>query len=94
VGCALRQDGAFAVFEVANAGPTMPPEQAEAILKPFVRGRSGGGVGLGLALVQECASRHGGALSLHSPPAGGAVFALRFPLDAAEEAEPPPSPDG
>lgn len=95
VGCALRQDGAFAVFEVANAGPAMPPEQAEAILKPFVRGRSGGGgVGLGLALVQECASRHGGALSLHSPPAGGAVFALRLPLDPAEVAEPPPSPDG
>ena len=72
----------------------MPPGQAEAILEPFVRGRSGGGgVGLGLALVQECASRHGGALSLHSPPAGGAVFALR-PLDPAEVAEPPPSPDG
>lgn len=43
--------------------------------------------------LQARSRRHGGGLSLHSPPAGGAVFALRVPLDAAEEAEPPPAPD-
>ena len=82
VRCRLSSEDGFAVFEVANAGSPIAEAQAQAILRPFVRGGvDARGVGLGLALVQECASRHGGALTLRTPAGGGAIFSLRRPLD-------------
>jgi signal transduction histidine kinase len=39
-----------------------------------------GGVGLGLALVQSIALRHGGSVTCHNRAVGGASFVLRLPL--------------
>lgn len=43
--------------------------------------RSGGGLGLGLAIVRRVAALHGGTLTAHNHPDGGAVFALALPID-------------
>jgi two-component system, OmpR family, sensor histidine kinase BaeS len=51
------------------------------------RARSAGGVGLGLAIVEAIAKRHGGRCTATSTP-GGAVFALELP-EFARAPEPP-----
>ncbi|MBL9028426.1 MAG: HAMP domain-containing histidine kinase, partial [Myxococcales bacterium] len=44
------------------------------------------GTGLGLAMVQGAAERHGGEVTLDTAPGAGATFTLWFP-----EGGPPPS---
>ncbi|MFI1950290.1 ATP-binding protein [Streptomyces xinghaiensis] len=81
VAVSLRRDGAWAVLEVSDDGPGVPPDQRERIFERFVRlddarSRDDGGAGLGLAIARDIALRHGGTLVV----ADGAVFRLRLPL--------------
>jgi signal transduction histidine kinase len=80
----LRQDGDWAVLQVCDAGPGVPPEQQERIFEPFYRlpgaSEREGGVGLGLALVKSIAERHGGSVKCSNRPEGGACFEIRLPL--------------
>ncbi len=75
------QDG-FVWIEVTDAGPGIPPEQAEALKQPFRRaeGTRGGpaGAGLGLAIVDRLVRAHGGTLSL-LPADGGGLCARQSP---------------
>lgn len=71
------------VIEVADQGVGVPAEALEQIFERFARadparGRSGGGVGLGLAIVDAIAKMHGGRCTVHSD-SGGSVFALALP---------------
>ncbi|MGF0118316.1 ATP-binding protein [Promicromonospora sp. Marseille-Q5078] len=77
------------VVEVADSGPGVPPEQADAI---FERGWStkphgATGRGVGLALVHVLAQRRGGRVTVHNGDArageGGAVFIARLPQAVA-----------
>ena len=43
-----------------------------------------GGRGLGLALVQQCARRHGGTVEVADSPDGGAQFTVRLPLHPSQ----------
>jgi len=58
------------VFRVEDDGPGIPPAQRGEAVKPFVRldaarnQDAGSGVGLGLAITQDIARRHGGTLRL------------------------------
>ena len=92
---ALYQDGSFAVIEVKDHGPGVPEALQARIFEPFYRlpgaSEQDGGVGLGLALVQSIALRHGGTASCSNRSGGGACFTLRLPL-AAESASATPSP--
>jgi signal transduction histidine kinase len=57
-----RDDGSI-VVAVSDEGPGLPPEFAESAFERFSRpdsGRSGGGAGLGLAIVRALARAHGG----------------------------------
>ena len=65
---------------VADSGPGLPPEEHEAVLERFVRGRgaSGDGSGLGLAIVREIADLHQAELRLQDSPLGGLAVSLRF----------------
>jgi len=80
----LRQDVDWAVLQVCDAGPGVPPEQQERIFEPFYRlpgaSEREGGVGLGLALVKSIAERHGGSVKCSNRPEGGACFEIRLPL--------------
>ncbi|MCA9572718.1 MAG: sensor histidine kinase, partial [Myxococcales bacterium] len=71
-------------FEVADRGPGVRPEDRELIFEPFHRpaGHSegaDGGVGLGLWLVREIATRHGGSVRCEAREGGGARFVVRLP---------------
>jgi signal transduction histidine kinase len=81
---ALSADGDFAVLEVKDHGPGVPEALQVRIFEPFYRlpgaSEQDGGVGLGLALVQSIAQRHGGVASCHNRAGGGACFTLRLPL--------------
>jgi signal transduction histidine kinase len=74
-----------AVIRVADDGAGVPETDRERIFERFVRlddarSRDEGGAGLGLAIARDVAVRHGGTLTAHAAPAGGALFELRLPL--------------
>lgn len=71
---------------VADDGPGIPPDVAARVFEPFFTTKGDEGTGLGLAMVQGAAQRHGGEVTLETAPGSGAVFTLWFP-----EAGPPPS---
>jgi len=73
--------------EVDDEGPGVNPADRNAIFDRFVRGRTSGargdsdGTGLGLALVAQHVSAHGGAVSVTDRPGGGARFRIVLPGD-------------
>ena len=74
-----------ALIEVEDAGPGMPPEEAERVFERFYRAdqsraRASGGVGLGLSIVAAVAEAHGGKVSARSDPGKGSTFRITLPL--------------
>jgi signal transduction histidine kinase len=55
------------------------PDRAR-VFEPFWRGSSSTGAGLGLAIVAETLTRHGGKISVEDAPGGGAVFRIELPV--------------
>ncbi|MGW7688652.1 ATP-binding protein [Streptomyces asiaticus] len=81
---AVRDEGRWAVLEVADDGAGVPGAERERIFERFVRlddarSRDDGGAGLGLAIARDVAVRHGGTLAVRTAPEGGALFELRLP---------------
>ena len=73
---------------VADEGPGVPAPEREAVWAPFRRGRSPGpvaGSGIGLAIVREVATRHGGRSWIENGSAHGATFVVTLPIDAGSE---------
>ena len=79
---ALTKDGSELILRVCDTGPGVDPDHTEELFRRgFSTKPSGpGGRGLGLALVSQAVSRHGGRLSVDSAPEGGASFEARLPL--------------
>jgi signal transduction histidine kinase len=77
----LRRDGVIRL-EVDDAGPGVPLELRERIFERFARGLLSGkrgtstGNGLGLAIVSQHVTRHGGAVWVEDRPGGGARFVV------------------
>lgn len=87
IGITVRADGCgFACFSIRDTGTGIAPELLASIFEPFMQaretiGRSGGGLGLGLALVKGLAALHGGTVSAHSEgPGRGSEFRVRLPV--------------
>jgi len=77
----LVGDGREARVAVTDDGPGIPADQREVMKQRFARGpgpRSNGS-GLGLALVEQQAVLHGGALHLDDSPGGGLRATLLLP---------------
>lgn len=72
-------------LEVADDGRGVPAELTEQLFLPLVSGRADG-TGLGLALAQQVAREHRGALGYRSRP-GHTVFTLLLPLAPEAEAQ-------
>jgi signal transduction histidine kinase len=66
------------LFACSDDGPGITPELAERIFDPFVTGRTGG-IGLGLAVVRQVISAHGGEIQVGRSAWGGTVFTCRLP---------------
>jgi signal transduction histidine kinase len=68
---------------VADQGPGVPASEREAIWEPFARGSSAGaaaGSGIGLSVVREIATQHGGKAWVESADRGrGARFVVEIP---------------
>lgn len=72
-----------AAIEVEDNGPGVPPDLIKTLFLPLVTGRSNGS-GLGLAVAQDLATRHGGIIEFTSQP-GRTVFSLLLPLEGMQE---------
>ena len=67
-------------IEVMDCGPGIPSDQHAKVFERFWRGdRSGGGAGLGLAIVDRIMKTLQGSVSVGEAPGGGASFTLVFP---------------
>jgi two-component system, OmpR family, sensor kinase len=85
----IREQDQFAMAEIWDSGPGVPPSERERIFERLVRldhGRAGdaGGSGLGLAIARGFARAHGGDLSCEEPHGIGAMFRLVLPLEPRE----------
>ncbi|MGH7055315.1 MAG: ATP-binding protein, partial [Stellaceae bacterium] len=84
----LRRDGERAVLSVADTGTGIPAHEIPRLFERFHRvagaeGRTHEGTGIGLALVQELARLHGGAVQVESTPGRGSAFSVTIPLGTA-----------
>jgi two-component system sensor histidine kinase BaeS len=71
-----------AVLEVADTGPGVPDHELPRIFDRFWRGQHATAVtgsGIGLAVVRELITAHGGTVSAHSPAGGGTTVTIRLP---------------
>lgn len=79
----VRREEGHAVLEVLDRGPGIAEAERERIFEPFYRPagarESAGGHGLGLALVRQIATRHGGTAACAARDGGGSVFFVRLP---------------
>jgi signal transduction histidine kinase len=78
--------GDSACMEVADTGPGIPDDERERVFDRFYRGRDApvGGSGLGLAMVRQVATLHGGAVTLAARPGGGLVVSACFPASRSK----------
>ncbi|MBI5120076.1 MAG: HAMP domain-containing histidine kinase [Rhodospirillales bacterium] len=65
-------------LEVIDHGPGIPASERERIFTPFFTTKPGG-MGLGLSVVEHIVVQHGGDITIHDTPGGGARFLLWFP---------------
>jgi signal transduction histidine kinase len=74
---------------VEDDGSGIPEQDRERIFEPFARldsarDRESGGVGLGLAIVNQIARWHGGRVWVETSSLGGACFIIAWPEQATE----------
>ncbi|KIS44603.1 two-component system sensor histidine kinase KdpD [Kosakonia radicincitans] len=72
------------MLDVWDNGPGIPAGQEQAIFDKFARGTKESaipGVGLGLAICQAIVEVHGGTISAHNRPQGGALFCVTLPRE-------------
>ena len=70
-------------ISVRNSGSLIPEREQRRIFERFYRGVQAGhvpGTGIGLAIVQQIAKAHGGALTVSSIEATGTTFTLSLPI--------------
>jgi signal transduction histidine kinase/CheY-like chemotaxis protein len=98
---AIARDEGNALVTVIDDGTGISSEALDDIFKPFHQAtlgavEEGGGLGLGLALVDQLSRLHGGSIAVASAGPGlGSRFELRLPLaQATEQPSAPPSEDG
>ena len=74
--------GSEVVIEVRDHGCGVPDGEKETIFRRFARGAAAEGtegLGLGLALVREVLTWHGGRVTVADPDGGGSVFRVEIP---------------
>lgn len=72
-------------IEVRDTGPGVAPEMLERLFQPFATTKQEG-MGIGLSICRKIAESHGGRLTYHPNPRGGAVFRLTLILATPDQA--------
>ncbi|MCX7359809.1 MAG: HAMP domain-containing sensor histidine kinase [Alphaproteobacteria bacterium] len=70
-------------LDTIDNGPGIPEAERAILGQAYERGSGGAraeGTGLGLSLVRALAALHGGALSFHEAPGGGALVRITLPV--------------
>ncbi|MCS7050385.1 MAG: HAMP domain-containing histidine kinase [Thermomicrobium sp.] len=74
---------------VRDTGPGIPPHDLPHLFDRFYRGESRGerrdGFGLGLAIVRDIVTLHGGTIEVSSEPGRGTTFTLILPVYSGQE---------
>jgi two-component system OmpR family sensor kinase len=78
----LETSGGTARLMVEDRGAGVPVSARRRIFEPFERGeaRGSGGAGIGLAVVRQIVTEHGGTVTVEDPASGGARFVVSLPL--------------
>ena len=84
----LRASEAGAELMVADTGTGIPPEALPQLFNRFYRvpgasGRTHEGSGIGLSLVRELVTLHGGSIEVESHVGQGSIFRVNIPFGAA-----------
>ncbi|MCO7496899.1 MULTISPECIES: PAS domain-containing sensor histidine kinase [Stenotrophomonas] len=76
-------EGGWARIQVVNEGPVISQELISKMFQPMERGSTdeGGGVGLGLYIVEQIARLHGGQATVSSSPRDGTCVSILFPAN-------------
>lgn len=76
----VRHDGSEAVLEVRDTGPGISPEDLPHVFERLWRGRADTeGSGIGLAVVRELVTAHGGTVTAVSDGVRGTTMTVRLP---------------
>jgi len=76
-----KQDEAGIMIDLADTGEGIAAEQIELIFDPLFTTKRDRGTGLGLTVVQQIISEHGGTIEVESQPGQGTVFHIKLPLE-------------
>jgi PAS domain S-box-containing protein len=82
----LRDEGDTVSVAVHNEGPPIAAEALPFVFEPFLRAvqaHSSSGLGLGLFIVQQIITAHGGTVEVRSTEAEGTTFTVRLPRHSA-----------
>lgn len=75
----MEQGEGVLTIAVRDTGPGVPADNRSAIFEPYFTTKPEGS-GLGLWIVQQIITAHGGAVEAANAAGGGAVFTVRLPL--------------
>jgi two-component system sensor histidine kinase GlrK len=82
-----RQSDDLLVLEVADSGPGISPEERKHVFEAFYTGKAPSGhikgTGIGLSVVMEFVSAHGGQIEIVDGEWPGAHFRIRMPLKSS-----------
>jgi signal transduction histidine kinase len=78
-----RQVGTWVYLEVQDTGIGIDADQLTQVFTPFHTTKSGG-TGLGLYVVREILTAHGGTITVTSTPYMGTICLVTLPLAAPE----------
>lgn len=97
IALSLRAADGFAELEVRDTGTGIPKDELPHIFERFhrvvgTRGRTQEGTGIGLALVKELATLHGGTVTAESEPGVGSTFTVIIPMEGIGEGGPATRP--
>jgi len=75
---ATHDDERYLYIDIADDGPGIDPKERAKVFEAFFFKREGG-IGLGLAIVQQIVNSHGGDIEALESRLGGALFRIRLP---------------
>lgn len=76
----LDKQGPGISVTFSDTGKGIEPEDLQRIFEPFFTSGKAKGVGLGLTITHDIVERHGGQLTITSPPGSGAMIEVWLPM--------------